>query len=904
MRRLLILLALIAIAVPGLAHAQLGTRADQYHAAGALSPSDQLIVVRPGVPLTLAPLSSVWSGVPALNSICGPNQWFSGISGGSPLCTSPTSSDITSSLGYTPFNPANNLSDVPSPPAARASLGVPAHTASAASLGALATSAAASGIWRDSYASGSSASPLFFQPSGSACPLNSGAGDNGSQVPSADAKCWLAQPGPFPSIAQWGPDASGVADATANVSNAVNYSAANANPIVMAGGAYLFGSQPTINPLAVILMTGLPTFAGAGSPYGASATLNDNNPSGDASGQNIITLASTSSLQTGMVVTAQEITGNGATGSQCIPNATTIQVVSSTNIALYSNATTTPVNIACAAGIAYQQPLYFDLAQPIIRMGPYYLEVDRVSNPSDLLNLHGNGPSANGTAVYIQTSINTANNSGDVSVPFIMRSTFRGDSALDYAEGTALPLGSLGGLSLFSLVGQKFGDGGLFGFSTTIALNGGAAQGYQAGSVDEAVVKCAQASLTAICNIKTHENVITNETTGTATPTEEEAYVARLAQYSAFNLFPAGAAFIASSVIGPAVGGVTPGAPDVLTIAGFSGNGDYRYGFNAATIAGATGATHFTSGEWARAFNGDSIASVTYGIGGVKAILPGVGQAGTGCPAGIKALSFSGGGGTGAAASALVSPNGAVMALGNIVPGTGYTSAPTVTLSGCGTAPTFVAYLEQDQDVVGTLGPGTGGSNGRLLLTGGDANASVAITGQNGTGGFGANIVLFDLPPGGVPLTEFFGTVELAGTMSAASGNRFLSIGGTITDTTGTGTVGTQAPFFIGGQTLAASSAVTYTNASTVFITGAPVAGTNVTITNPYAFRIGAGNSIMPTLILAGATPTVAASQVGFGNTLVAAGTGTCPSGTVGGQTVAGCNQINVAGTAHVVPYF
>lgn len=55
---------------------------------------------------------------------------------------------------------------------------------------------------------------------------------------------------------------------------------------------------------------------------------------------------------------------------------------------------------------------------------------------------------------------------------------------------------------------------------------------------------------------------------------------------------------------------------------------------------------------------------------------------------------------------------------------------------------------------------------------------------------------------------------------------------------------------------------------------------------------------------ISGSTPTVGAGQLGVGATTVAAGSGTCPSGTIGGQTVAGCLTINVAGTARNVPFF
>jgi hypothetical protein len=56
--------------------------------------------------------------------------------------------------------------------------------------------------------------------------------------------------------------------------------------------------------------------------------------------------------------------------------------------------------------------------------------------------------------------------------------------------------------------------------------------------------------------------------------------------------------------------------------------------------------------------------------------------------------------------------------------------------------------------------------------------------------------------------------------------------------------------------------------------------------------------------IMTAAAPTVGAAQIGYGSTTVSAGTGTCPSGTVGGQTVLGCIVINIAGTARNVPFF
>ncbi len=66
--------------------------------------------------------------------------------------------------------------------------------------------------------------------------------------------------------------------------------------------------------------------------------------------------------------------------------------------------------------------------------------------------------------------------------------------------------------------------------------------------------------------------------------------------------------------------------------------------------------------------------------------------------------------------------------------------------------------------------------------------------------------------------------------------------------------------------------------------------------------------TVSPGSIHTAAAPTVAAAQIGYGSTTVAAGAstggGTCPTGTVGGAAVAGCIIVNIAGTARGVPFF
>jgi hypothetical protein len=102
------------------------------------------------------------------------------------------------------------------------------------------------GVWRSDYAAGNGAPPLFYKPSGSACSLNAGAGDNGSQVASTDGKCWLAV---FPSsgldIREFGADPTGASDSAAALSAAI--AAAGANKVLVPEGTFKCNSQISAN---------------------------------------------------------------------------------------------------------------------------------------------------------------------------------------------------------------------------------------------------------------------------------------------------------------------------------------------------------------------------------------------------------------------------------------------------------------------------------------------------------------------------------------------------------------------------------------------------------------------------------------------------------------------------------
>ena len=92
-----------------------------------------------------------------------------------------------------------------------------------AALTALST-ATVTEVTRLSFAASGDAPPLSYYASGSACSLNAGAGDNGSQVKSADNKCWLAQfpPGAL-DVREWGVKADGATDNTTALQAAWTY---------------------------------------------------------------------------------------------------------------------------------------------------------------------------------------------------------------------------------------------------------------------------------------------------------------------------------------------------------------------------------------------------------------------------------------------------------------------------------------------------------------------------------------------------------------------------------------------------------------------------------------------------------------------------------------------------------
>jgi Chaperone of endosialidase len=146
----------------------------------------------------------------------------------------------------------------------------------------------------------------------------------------------------------------------------------------------------------------------------------------------------------------------------------------------------------------------------------------------------------------------------------------------------------------------------------------------------------------------------------------------------------------------------------------------------------------------------------------------------------------------------------------------------------------------------------------------------------NGSGGH--NFELIDDTSNAYPLFVNSNDMVAIGTTSAnahlyISGNvsdaSWMSTGkalavaaATFTDTTGSGTKTRRVAVSFAQPTFASSSAVTVTDAATLYIPAAPAAGTNTTFTNSWAQYIGAGNAFF-----GGNIHEAASGYINFGST-------------------------------------
>jgi len=109
-------------------------------------------------------------------------------------------------------------------------------------------STATTSVVRLGFTTAGDAPPLQFISSNSACSLNSGAGDGGSQVPSADSKCWLAQ---FSATGadwrEWGVKFDNSTDNSAALQAADTWAAANAGTLVGPAGIARFSTPLVVD---------------------------------------------------------------------------------------------------------------------------------------------------------------------------------------------------------------------------------------------------------------------------------------------------------------------------------------------------------------------------------------------------------------------------------------------------------------------------------------------------------------------------------------------------------------------------------------------------------------------------------------------------------------------------------
>ena len=128
-------------------------------------------------------------------------------------------------------------------------------------------------------------------------------------------------------------------------------------------------------------------------------------------------------------------------------------------------------------------------------------------------------------------------------------------------------------------------------------------------------------------------------------------------------------------------------------------------------------------------------------------------------------------------------------------------------------------------------------------ISSGTSSMSVIASGGNIRGNIGGSTIS-TLYSGGLAVT---GKIHRAGDGNAGgistNGIGIVSDASTFTDTTSFGTVATVAIHAIQQPTLAASAATTFTNAATLYIANAVVAGSNATLTNRYALYVAAGAS-------------------------------------------------------------
>lgn len=495
----------------------------------------------------------------------------------------------------------------------------------------------------------------------------------------------------------FGADPVGVTSSSTAFTNAY----ATTNIINVPNGAFKLVASPTINAKSGVISSGNETYTntGASTRYGKSATLTASATATNP--QNFILFADTSSLQDGMLVSSQNISQpNPATA--CIPPDTAIVVASSTQVNLVSGTNpASPVALTCPINI--NQKVYFHIAVPWLRTGPWFANLQSCSLQSDCAEASDAiyNPKHNLAALYLYSSTNFAGDQQDQPGAFNLISRQHGNTSLAYASSTQYnnPMAAWGGAPLMTMNWKQFGDGNaemLTFVGRTDTDANGPAEGFQGLGVIQGAFTCGSATLDCI------ERGTEFNFDDKGQPANQTGYIARFTVSNQLIPGPASDPYIAAC--SPTAGAAAAGSycrailSDLTGPANVSG---YKWGFNLAEpMSGTT--SRFSTNLWARVLEGDFIGVTRNGIGGMSGV--NVTDAGTGCAGAgtVVPLSVSTGAG---AVNAMISYSGRVMFASVITPGS-YTTAPAVTLGGCTTPPQFTVRLAQDDKMIGTTTAG------------------------------------------------------------------------------------------------------------------------------------------------------------------------------------------------------
>jgi hypothetical protein len=172
-----------------------------------------------------------------------------------------------------------------------------------------------------------------------------------------------------------------------------------------------------------------------------------------------------------------------------------------------------------------------------------------------------------------------------------------------------------------------------------------------------------------------------------------------------------------------------------------------------------------------------------------------------------------------------------------------YNAAGQLTTVGSATiTPAVGSITGLGSGVATALGNTAGGAGGFALVSAANvasvSNSDGTLTISPTTGAVVASINLAQANTWTAKQTISGAAFVLSGNISSAAwttaGVRYANVAGTLTDTTSSGTVAAAYTDVFGGNTIAASSAVTFTNYISLYVKS-PVLGANVTFTNNYA---------------------------------------------------------------------